>query len=363
MVLSEKSKQHVDSCRFCWMCHHICPIGNATGHERSTARARALGLSLVLRGALTAEDVAENIYECAGCGGCRSVCTTGWDPVSFTRDARCQLAMEGKLPAYIQKLVQNCLETGNAYGEKALCKELTEAIAAHEKKQDTLLLLGTEARYHAPELAVKAIRVLEKAGVAFTVAAEEPQTGAELEFLIGAAQETKTQMETCAKLLNEYQTVIVYEPEDAKALLQTYGEYGVKLTAKAVTWPAYLAKLLADGKLAVKNTGKKAALQDPFQLARDLEQTEEARAILATCAQPTEMLLHGGETVWAGNPLMAAYLPDVMQGVAARRLQNAESLSIPTVVTVGAAEYVSLKAVPQTKTEILALEELILCAF
>ena len=25
MIMSEKSKQHVDSCRFCWMCHHICP--------------------------------------------------------------------------------------------------------------------------------------------------------------------------------------------------------------------------------------------------------------------------------------------------------------------------------------------------
>ena len=49
MNMSDKCKTHVDSCRFCWMCHHICPIGNATGLERNTARARALGLSLVNR--------------------------------------------------------------------------------------------------------------------------------------------------------------------------------------------------------------------------------------------------------------------------------------------------------------------------
>ena len=49
MKMSDKSKQHVDSCRFCWMCHHVCPIGNATGQERCTARARAFGLSLVNR--------------------------------------------------------------------------------------------------------------------------------------------------------------------------------------------------------------------------------------------------------------------------------------------------------------------------
>ena len=42
MIMSEKSKQHIDACRFCWMCHHICPIGNATGLERNTAKARAL---------------------------------------------------------------------------------------------------------------------------------------------------------------------------------------------------------------------------------------------------------------------------------------------------------------------------------
>ena len=50
MNLSDKSKQTIDACRFCWMCRHICPIGNATGQERNTARARALALSLVTRG-------------------------------------------------------------------------------------------------------------------------------------------------------------------------------------------------------------------------------------------------------------------------------------------------------------------------
>ena len=81
MIMSEKSKQHVDSCRFCWMCHHICPIGNATGHERSTPRARALGISLVNRGAMGLEEIMDNIYECAGCGACVRDCVTGWDPV------------------------------------------------------------------------------------------------------------------------------------------------------------------------------------------------------------------------------------------------------------------------------------------
>ena len=56
MQFTQKSKEHIDSCRFCWMCHHVCPIGNATGLERNTARARALGLSLVAREGMVTND-------------------------------------------------------------------------------------------------------------------------------------------------------------------------------------------------------------------------------------------------------------------------------------------------------------------
>ena len=169
MMMSEKSKQHVDSCRFCWMCHHICPVGNATGHERSTPRARALGISMVNRGAIELSEIMDNIYECAGCGACVHDCVTGWDPVMFTKEVRLQAALEGKLPDYIMTLVTNCLEKGNAYGKTALCDTLTSAIKKHSDKKDTLLLLGVDARYMACKEALKAIKVLEKAGVDFTL--------------------------------------------------------------------------------------------------------------------------------------------------------------------------------------------------
>ena len=38
MNITEKAKNIIDNCRFCWMCRHVCPIGNATGLERNTAR-------------------------------------------------------------------------------------------------------------------------------------------------------------------------------------------------------------------------------------------------------------------------------------------------------------------------------------
>ena len=117
MQFTNKSKEHIDSCRFCWMCHHVCPIGNATGLERNTARARALGLSLVARDSVEySEDIINNVYECSLCGACMTDCVTGWDPIMFTKEARLGAALDGKLPDYVMTMLSKLNEKGNIYG-------------------------------------------------------------------------------------------------------------------------------------------------------------------------------------------------------------------------------------------------------
>ena len=359
MIMSEKCKQHVDSCRFCWMCHHICPIGNATGQERNTARARALGISLVNREAIDLSQIVDNIYECCTCGACVHDCITGWDPVMFTKETRLQAALDGKLPEYIMSLVSNCIETGNAYGKTEICDCLKDAIKVHSEKKDTLLFLGVDAKFMAPEQALKAIKVLDKAGVDFTVLENEAPSGVQLDFLIGAANETKEQMTACAKELGEYKTVVVYDPSDAKAIKQLYKEYGIEVDANVVTYTKFVAGLIKDGKLEVKNSGKTVVFQDPYQLSRDLDETEEAREIIMSYAVLGEMLLNRAETVWAGNILMAQYMPEIIKKVAQRRIFNATSIGADTIVTACVSEYVSLKAVAKD-VEILSIEDLIL---
>jgi Fe-S oxidoreductase len=277
----------------------------------------------------------------------------------FTKETRLQAALEGKLPEYINTLVANCLETGNAYGKTATCETLTASIKAHADKKDTLLFLGVDAKFMACEQANKAIKVLDKAGVDFSVLENEPASGVQLDFLIGAANETKAQMETCAKALGEYKTVVVYDPNDAKAIKQLYKEYGIEVAADVVTYTSFVAGLLKDGKLEAKNTGKTVVYQDPYQLSRDLEETEEAREIIMSYAVLGEMLLNRAETVWAGNILMAQYMPEVVKLVAKRRIFNATSVGAKAIVTACVSEYVSLKAVAED-VEIISIEDLIL---
>jgi len=350
MQFTQKSKEHIDSCRFCWMCHHVCPIGNATGLERNTARARALGLSMVARESVEySDDIIGNVYECSLCGGCMTDCVTGWDPVMFTKEARLGAALDGKLPEYIMTMVQNIAEKGNVYGA-----DKNENIP-EIKNGDILFFTGEDIR--AKGCAKTAVELLTKAGVGFTLLKDEPNSGYSMDFLIGAAAETKAVMENCAKVLNEYKTVVCYDPADAKVMKREYKEWGIEVKAEVVTFTEFLAKLIKDGKLNIKNCGKEFTPQDSPILARDLEETEPIREILSSCGQLKEMLLNREYTMLAGNLIMNEYMPDVMKKVAENRWINAKNIGATTVVTVSPAEYILLSQTKPENMELKTIEE------
>ncbi|MDD6485230.1 MAG: (Fe-S)-binding protein [Clostridiales bacterium] len=356
MQFSTKSKEHVDACRFCWMCRHICPIGNATGQERNTARARALGLSLAARDAVEySEDIINNVYECALCGACVKECVTGWDPVMFTKEARLAAALEGKLPDYIMTMLSNLQDKGNIYGA-----DLDDKLTFETKNSDTLLFLGEDARFKAPECAAKAIELLKKAGADFTVLENEPSSGYSMDFMLGAAAETKAVMENCAKALSPYKRVICYDPADAKVMKREYKEWGIDLKPEVLTFTEYVSGLIKDKALNVKNSGLCFTPQDSFLLARDLEETEPVREILSACGTVNEMLLNRKDTMLAGNLIMNEYMPQVIERVAADRWINAKNMNTKILVTQSPAEYVMLKKTKPENIELMTVEEAVL---
>lgn len=352
MQFTQKSKEHIDSCRFCWMCHHVCPIGNATGLERNTARARALGLSLVMRDTIEySEDIINNVYECSLCGGCMTDCVTGWDPVMFTKEARLGAALDGKLPEYVMTMIQNLNEKGNIYGA-----DKNENIP-EINGGDILFFLGEDVR--AKGCAKTAVELLKKAGVDFTLLKDEPNSGYSMDFLIGAAAETKEVMENCAKVLNNYKKVVCYDGADAKVMKREYKEWGIDLKCEVVTFTAFLAGLIKEGKLKVKNTGLEFTPQDSPILARDLEETEPIREILASCGKVNEMLLNREHTMLAGNLIMNVYMPEVMKAVAKNRWINAKNAGAKILVTANFAEYTLLSETKSEDIELLKIEEVV----
>ena len=353
MQFTQKSKEHIDSCRFCWMCHHVCPIGIATGQERNTPRARALGLSLVAREAIDySEDIIHNVYECSLCGACMTDCVTGWDPIMFTKEARLGAALDGKLPEYVLSMIENLGEKGNVYG-------LDSAVEYEERNEgDILFYIGEDARIKGD--ARDAIKLLDAAGVKFSVLKNEPNSGYSMSFLVGAANETKAMMEDCAKVLNNYKTVICYNPADAKVMKREYKEWGIDLKAEVVTFTAKIASLIDEGVLKLKKTDKIFTPQDSPLLARDLEEIEPIRKVLSSCADTLEMLLCKEHTQLAGNLIMNEYMGGVIEKVAAERWNNAKNIGAKNLVTADVSEYYMLNKVKPEGMELFKLEEVVL---
>ncbi len=357
MQFTQKSRDNIEACRFCWMCHHICPVGNASGQERNGARARALGLSLVARDAIEyTDDVVNNVYECALCGGCVTDCITGYDPVLFTKEARKIAALEDRLPDYINKMLDVYEGCGNIYGE-AKSEELSKKIAGL-KDADTLFFIGMDGTYKTPCKAVKAIELMEKIGNAFTVLADEPDSGYAMNFMVGAVEETCEIAKNTAKALEKYKTVVCYDANDAAMFLREYKEWGIEFKPAVVTFTAYIAENLS--KLNIKKADKAYTIQDPAALVRDIEETEELRKIVDAMGENREMLLNRKATMLAGNLIMNEYMPEIMEKIAENRWLNAVNMNAETVITASPAEYALLKAVKPENVELLTVEEAVL---
>ena len=127
-----------------------------------------------------------------------------------------------------------------------------------------------------------------------------------------------------------------------------------------MTFTSFVADLIAEGKIAPKKSASVYTFQDPASLARDLEETEPARKILAACGETLEMLEHGKDTNIAGNLIMAQYMPETIAKVAARRWQEAIRVGAKPVVTSNPDDHAALKATQPEGMELASIQEVVL---
>ncbi|MGN1094672.1 MAG: (Fe-S)-binding protein [Candidatus Neoclostridium sp.] len=355
MNITEKAKNIADSCRFCWMCRHVCPIGNATGQERNTARARSLGVSLVVRGATELKEIADNIYECTLCGACTNNCVTGWDPKVFIQEVKTEIVLNGETPDYIVRLLEKYQATGNVYGAEA-CDGSDEL---YNTESETALFVGQDALYKSPESVKNAVKLLNKAGVKVSLPKRQ-DSGAALWFLTGKTQETQDAAKKCASALSAFKTVVVYDPVDLSLMLHEYKEWGIEIGAKIIGFNEYLLSLIESGKIVVKKSENEYSLQDNYAYARELDDCDTGRNLIEKAGKVKDMLLIGKEANLAGQLIMAEYMPEVIAQVAKDRWKNAVNMECKTVVTENPAEYVALKATAPKGYRVISVEEMIL---
>ena len=342
-MISQNALHHAEKCRFCWMCRHLCPIQHQTGKELNTPRAKGLLLSMVNKGAQVFDkDMAEAMYECVLCDACTNDCATGYQPPLFIREARTEAVVNELAPAAVMELIDKALESGNVYG--------VQKPSFGQEGTDVLVYIGDVAAIKVPEMAKNLLAVLAKAGVSAKVLADEPSSGMMLADLMGYTQEVADQAKACAEAINAAGLpLVVLDSYDAEIMKQRYAQWGCQITAEVVTATEFVAKLIADGKLASKTGKGLAACHDDDRLARTFYEFAPIRQLAKAAGyELTEMFNKEKLAKSCGSAVALAYMEAITKKIAAGRWDDLKRTESKIMLTASPQAYLCLStAIPE----------------
>ena len=356
-MFSQEANRHFKACYNCWMCRHLCPIGLTSGKEIHTPRGKAQLCIAIEHGNDVLKESADAMYGCFLCNNCADWCEVAFDPPIYIREARRHIVSKDLLPDNIKSVVEAVMKSGGTlYGEKTFPKELSDAVAGLPEKAPVLLVLGDAAVMKKPEISLAIIGLLKKAGIDFTVLKNEPSVGNDLYDLIGELADVqevaKRFMEAVKK--TDCSTMVLLDPYCAKVLKQDYPRWGITSDSVMHTATSFIADLIAGDKLAVKRKeGRLVTYHDPSRLARDLEETEPARKIIASVADNfREIFLNKNNVRCCGNEATASYAPKLVAGTARMRMDDALRTEGKLLVTASPACHRILSGVGEAAMEV-----------
>ena len=135
-------------------------------------------------------------------------------------------------------------------------------------------------------------------------------------------------------VLARAEKLIVLDPSDAVMFKQKYPAWGIRVDMEVVTATSFVAGLIDAGKLNIRRQSGRVTYHDPCRLARDLDETEAARHIIAAMGyELSEMLESRKLTRCCGGQVLAAHAPEIVEKMAASRAEEAARTGAEILVT------------------------------
>jgi len=284
----EKYRRTIEACRFCPMCKVVCTVGNITKNEANYPRGRALILFTVLKKMREFdEDIAERIYQCAICGLCKNWCISDYDIPGLIMVARADIVNSGKIPSRVLEIYENIKKTGNPYAMtnngEGVSAVFDKEIRKTGKRAKILYFIGNAVFPH-PEIFESTIRILNHAGLDFTILSKENRS-VELLYQLGFRKEAERLAKENAKVINEIkcEIIITSDADEYLAFKRDYPRLGASLNSniKIMHIVEYINLLLQENKLSFfKEINKSVTYHDPSNLGRYLGVYEVPREII-----------------------------------------------------------------------------------
>jgi len=350
----------IKACRFCLMCRHLCTVGNITYAETNTPRGQTLMLDCL--GSEALEDTPENrkraaevLFSCCYCGHCQNNCVSSYPHPDAIMSARGEIAEED-LPQSVLTLRALIEKNGGIYEKGEQADGITD-----KKGADVLLYLGSYVRNEAPETAKAAIRVLEKAGVDYTLLSLEGGTGMDA-YLLGMRDHAQKQLDRENEKISELkpQRIVTLSPEDTRIFSNAVpGLVSGQIPVSGFT--GFARELIKSGKLELKEA-KKAVVSyhDGDQGGRFQQEFDAPREVLK--AVPgidfKDLFWKKGEAASAGESGAIRGLDGKLAGeIARKRMDQVEGRGIDILVTDSAEAKAQLSAQAVEKIQIEHIAE------
>jgi Fe-S oxidoreductase len=347
-----------EGCRYCLMCRHVCPVTRVTYNEATSPHGWALTVASVRRGQLDWNaETADLLYQCADCGLCQSFCVTDQPLPQAIVAARAEVVAGGHAPAAVAEVDAALRRWGSPHGEATGTAELVQ--------RATALFVGSAAWHRERASVAAARRLLAAVGLEYGLAAVGRSSGY-LAYTLGLHETAHDLARTTVEELQRIgcRTLIVMSPEHAHTFQTVYPALGTPLPdgIEVVELTVLLARLLAEGRLALRTASLDLVYHDPCQTPRIDGRWRAPRLLLA--AMTTLPLREG---FWrekrAANCGASGGLPWTQPRLAAQMaraaLSDAANGSAPLVVTDAPGCLAHLRAAAETGGQVRGLYELL----
>jgi Fe-S oxidoreductase len=333
----------IKACRFCWMCRHVCTVGNVTAKESDTPRGKTLLLYSTLMEVTTpSTEMANVLYNCALCYRCKEECVGGFDVPQVILDTRAEVADDGLCPDSVMRRVESLREEkaddGNTQDEARW--EIESNIGCLPEKAAVVLFGGHSTSNYTPAALLGAAKLLRKAGVDFTLPKGDNRSGFEF-YEMGFLADAKKEASFTVGAINEAldscrgdRTVIVLDPSDGWALQDLYGKWGVETSFEVVDFSSFVHKLAKEERIKFLQRDLELTYHDPCHLGRLHRVFAQPRELLNMIPGVVlrEMHWNQSQAHCCGGHLRSTN-PETADKVGTQRIEQVEEIGVHVVVT------------------------------
>jgi len=353
--LTRRQLLELNACTRCGECQVWCPVYAQDSREAITARGKLSSLRRFIDGALPGDDQKDLIgalYECSACGQCHVVCPIRINTHDLWEQARMSLVDAGipQPEAQIQQL-SAIKEFNNPFGkpqsERSRWADLAWKAGLlkariplwREQRTPVVYFAGCMASFDPAlqPVAVQSARLLQEAGVAFSILGEdEPCCMSKLRRMGDGAFTANARKRAEMFDRMEIDTIVVSCAGCFKGL---HGDYSSIWpgSKKVVHFSQFQDQLIRDGRLKMKReTPLLVTYHDPCHLGRHGQVYDQPRRVLQSVPgiRLVEMPRHRAFSSCCGmGGGLKAVSPEIQHKMAAARVREAEATGAEAIVT------------------------------